>query len=144
MRLLGFGGDFSNKDREDDLPLTSIRHTGPLFHRVHAGKGFEGDILAEHTGKVDSGGLDDEPGGGQHGGTAVLQLGGLEPGKGLLAADLCQAEGVEPFQRSRATRKVIERYTGNGGGSLWMIQRRTMLEGRGTEKEAVGAGEHHP
>lgn len=60
MRFLGLDGELGNKDKEDDLGLARIGDGFPLVDGVQSRERFKRNVLAEHTRKVDSRGLNKE------------------------------------------------------------------------------------
>mmetsp|Transcript_3100 Transcript_3100/g.4130 ORF Transcript_3100/g.4130 Transcript_3100/m.4130 type:complete len:241 (-) Transcript_3100:27-749(-) len=127
---LRFGDKFGNEDGSDDLGLTGIRDGIPGIEGLHAGEGFEGDVLGKHTREVDSRSLDDVSGGGKHGNTGVLKLGSAEPKKSLVGSNGGKAEGIESTQRSSGSGKVLQRHGDRGGNIL--------LGGRGESSGRAG------
>lgn len=115
---LGFRRKFGNKDSSQNLGLSGVRDGLPGIEGLHAGQGFEGNVLAEHTGEVNSGGLDDVSSGGKHGNSAVLQFGGTEPSKCFIATDFGVTKRVEVLDRSCASRHAIQASPKLGAGSL--------------------------
>ena len=103
---LGFSGEFGNEDSSQDLCLSGVRNGIPSIEWLHGRKGFEGNITAEHTREVESGGLDDVSCGGKHGNAAVLQFGGAEPGQSLVTSDGGKAKWVKALDRSGSSRQI--------------------------------------
>jgi hypothetical protein len=97
---------------------TCVRYVGPLFDGVHAGEGFERDILAQHSGEVNASGLDEESSGGKHSGATVLELSSLEPGKSLITSNVGKIQWVEVLQRSSTSGLVGKTSMGNSTGNL--------------------------
>lgn len=108
MGSLGFSDKFGNEDCGKDLSLSSGGDGGPLVDGLHGGERLEGDIRAQHTGKVDTGSLHDEASAGQHGDTSVLKFGSFEPVVSLLTTDVGQAQGVEVLNGHGASRLTIK------------------------------------
>jgi len=88
MRALDLCDDLGKEDGEVDLRAAGLGHGGPGVEGLHGRKVGEGDALGggEHSWEVPSGGLDEVAGGGEHGAAGVLELGGAEPGEGLLGS----------------------------------------------------------
>ena len=113
---LGLGDHLGNEDGEKDLRLAGIGDGGPGIEGLHAGERLEGDVVAEHAGEVDARSLDDVAGGGKHGNTAVLELGGTEPEEGLLTSRGGKGEGVEVLDGGGAAGHVIKAQAELSGG----------------------------
>ena len=106
--LVSFGDKFGNEDGEKDLCLSGIRNGGPLVDGLHGGKGFERNIRAQHTREVKSHALDDETGGGNHGASAVLELGSLKPGVSLVTSSIGQSQRIEALDGHGASRLTVK------------------------------------
>ena len=72
--------------------------------------------MAEHAGEMDARSLDDVAGGGKHGNTAVLQLGGTEPEERLLTSRGGQVKGVKVLDGGSAASHVIKAQAELSGG----------------------------
>lgn len=120
----GFGSKLGNEDSGQDLSLSSIRDGLPCVKGLQARQGFEGNVLAEHTGKVEARSLNDVSSGGKHGNTAVLQFGGAEPGKSLVATDVGVSKRVELLDRSSASWHIIQAKSKLGAETLKIRERR--------------------
>mmetsp|Transcript_22546 Transcript_22546/g.62903 ORF Transcript_22546/g.62903 Transcript_22546/m.62903 type:complete len:250 (+) Transcript_22546:78-827(+) len=105
---LALGGELGDEDGSEDLGLATVWDGIPSLEWLHAGEALEGDIAAEHAWEVNSGGLDDVSGGGEHGNASVLELGGAEPGKGLVTSDGGEGEWVEGLDWSGVSGHLIE------------------------------------
>lgn len=110
MSALGLGDELSEEDGEDDLLLAGIGDGGPGIEGLHGRKRLEGDVLGggEHAGEVEAGALDEVAGGGKHGASSVLELGGTEPGQGGLRSEIGKSKGIESLEGHRGTGHVIK------------------------------------
>jgi hypothetical protein len=98
---------------------TSIRDSTPRIQRLHRGEGFEGNIVGEHSRKMDTSALYEVSSGGEHGNTAVLEFGRTEPSKGGIGSQIGKSQRIKCLPRSSGSRHALE---GDGksrvGGSL--------------------------
>jgi len=115
---LGLSGDFSNKDGEKNLGLSSIRYGVPGIEGFHGRKGFEGNIRGKLSREVDSRSLYNVSGGGKHSNTAVLKFGGTEPSKGLVRSYGSKVKRIEGSNGSSASWHVRKGIKGAGFGGL--------------------------
>jgi hypothetical protein len=113
--------------------LTSFRDGVPGIEGLQGGQGFERNILAEHTGEVDSSSLDKVSSGGKHSNTGVLELGSTEPGKGLIGSKGSKAQRIEGLQRHSVSCHVTEGHTKS---------RRRLLRSRRERSSAGGKSEN--
>lgn len=96
--------------------LTGIGDRSPLVNGVQAGKGFEGDVGAQHAREVDTSSLNKVSSDGKHCNTAVLELGSPEPVEGLIGADLRVSKRVKLLKGGSAARHTFESGADGGGG----------------------------
>merc|ERR1719199_77991 len=138
---LGLGLELGNEDGADDLSLAGEGDGLPGIEGVHLREGLEGDIRGQHAGEVDAGGLDHVAGGGKHGNSAVFELGGTEPGEGLVGSELRKAEGVEVLSGGGGATER-SKVSGEGSGDLVGSLRGKGGGRAGAGKEQSGAGLH--
>ena len=93
-----------------------IGDRSPLVNGVQAGKGFEGDVGAQHAREVDTSSLNKVSSDGKHCNTAVLELGSPEPVEGLIGADLRVSKRVKLLKGGSAARHTFESGADGGGG----------------------------
>jgi len=93
--LLSLRDNLGNQARQKDLCFSSIGNGGPLIDRLHGGKRLEGNILAQHTGKVYSRGLNKVPNCCNHSGSSVFELASLKPTESFLTSKVGQAKRIE-------------------------------------------------
>lgn len=87
VNFLGLGDQLSDEDGGEDLCLSSDRDSRPCVRRAHGREGFEANVTGEHAWEVNSGGVDEVSGGGNHGNASVFELSGAHPEESLIASD---------------------------------------------------------
>ena len=109
-----------NEDHRQDLSLTGHGDGRPGLGRAHLRERLEANVTGggEHTGEVDSGGVDEVSGGGNHGATSVLELGGAEPGESLIRSQGGEVEGIEVGKRGGTTGHLLEAQSKLGSSRL--------------------------
>lgn len=113
--LLGLGHELGDEASGKDLSLSGIRDGSPGVNWSHGGKVTEGNIVGKLSREVDSGGVDKVTGGGNHGATSILELGGTEPVKGLVGTNGGKAHRIEQLDRSGATWHISKSIEGSAG-----------------------------
>ncbi len=108
VNRLGFCDHLCDEDGGENLCLPGNWNGSPCIGRAHGGEGFEANITREHAGEVNSGGIDQVPGGGNHGHAAVLKLSGTEPEESLIASEGGEVEGVEVTEGKGGAANVVE------------------------------------
>ena len=103
---LRFRSKLSNEDGSQDLGLSGVRNGIPSVEGLHGRQGFKRDVLAEHTGEVVSGSLDNVSSGGKHSNTAVLQFSGTEPCERLVTSPSGKSKGVESLERGGGSGQI--------------------------------------
>ena len=73
---------------------TFIRNRRPGIQRLHGAQTFETDIVAEHTGEMHTGTLNEVSSGGKHGNAGMLQLSSTEPGEGAVRSQSGEAQRI--------------------------------------------------
>mmetsp|Transcript_37589 Transcript_37589/g.76678 ORF Transcript_37589/g.76678 Transcript_37589/m.76678 type:complete len:225 (-) Transcript_37589:72-746(-) len=132
---VGLGDDLGKEDGEVDLGLAGVGDGSPGIQGLHGRKGLERDAVGggEHAGEVAPGGLDQVPGGGEHGDAGVLELGRAEPGEGGLGSEGGEVQGVELGEGGGGAGHVIDGKADRGGGAAEL--------GRGEGGGGAGEGE---
>jgi len=98
---------------------TSIRDSSPRIQRLHRGEGFEGNIVGEHSRKMDTSALYEVSSGGEHGDAAVLEFGRTEPSKGGIGPQIGESQRIKSLPRGSGSRHALEGDgKGRAGGSL--------------------------
>ncbi|VEU34854.1 unnamed protein product [Pseudo-nitzschia multistriata] len=124
-------GNYNITNFQTTKPLTSFRNGIPSIKRLHAGKGFERNILAEHTREMESGGLDKVSRGSKHSNTTVLQFGGTEPSEGFLTSEIGESQRIEALEWGCESGHLVQLGSTERSGS-------GILCGRGKRRSAGG------
>eukprot|EP00558_Chaetoceros_sp_UNC1202_P001243 CAMPEP_0197260048 /NCGR_PEP_ID=MMETSP1429-20130617/83837_1 /TAXON_ID=49237 /ORGANISM="Chaetoceros sp., Strain UNC1202" /LENGTH=217 /DNA_ID=CAMNT_0042724279 /DNA_START=159 /DNA_END=812 /DNA_ORIENTATION=- len=139
--ILGFSLELSNEDGSDNLGLSGEGNSLPSIEGVHGGEALEGNIRGEHTGEVESRGLDKVSSGGKHGNTGVLKLGSTEPSKGGVISKLGKAKRVEVLGGGSGTSNILKTYMDNSVDRLG-LGNRGKSSSRGNKKGGDESGLH--
>mmetsp|Transcript_4845 Transcript_4845/g.11048 ORF Transcript_4845/g.11048 Transcript_4845/m.11048 type:complete len:210 (+) Transcript_4845:319-948(+) len=106
--LVTLSDQLGDEDGGKDLCLSGNRNSRPSIRRGHGGEGFEANVTGEHAGEVESSGVEEVSGGGNHGNAAMLELGATHPEEGLITSDVGEVEGIEVGEGGRGAADVIK------------------------------------
>ena len=84
--LVSLRNQFSSEDGDQDLGLSSNGNGSPSLRWAHGSERFEANIAGELSREMVSGSVGKVSNGGNHGTTAVLELGGAVPAEGFIGS----------------------------------------------------------
>ena len=84
--LVSLRNQLSNEDGGQDLGLSSNGNGSPSLRWAHGSERFEANIAGELSREMVSGSVGNVSNGGNHGTTAVLELGGAVPAEGFIGS----------------------------------------------------------
>jgi hypothetical protein len=88
--LVSLRVQLSNEDGGQDLGLSCNRDGSPSFRWAHGSERFEANIAGELSREMNSSSVGEISNGGNHGATAVLELGGTVPAEGFIGSLLSE------------------------------------------------------
>jgi len=108
VHILGLSDHLGDEDGGKNLCLSGDRDGGPCVGWAHGGERFEANITREHAGEVNSGGIDQVAGGGNHGHATVLELCGAEPKESLITSECGEVQWIKVAEGKGGATNVVE------------------------------------